>query len=207
MRPAVALGISALVVALIIGAGAGIDWAIGPHPTSAFTRCRTAPQLAPNLYTGPPPTCIDTNAKYRGTLKTTKGDITMDFLTRRTPTTVNNFIVLAENGYFNGQTFWSSQDWVVQSGDPLNSGRGGPGYTLPPEPPAADEQWPPGSVGMARFPDGTISGSQFFILKTAWSGGNPTDVYNHFATITVGLDVVSQLGTSDRILSVEIKRA
>ena len=59
---------------------------------------------------------------------------------------------------------------------------------------------------MARFPDGTISGSQFFILKQAWKGGNPTSEYNHFATVTLGFDIVSQLTTSDRILSVDIKR-
>jgi cyclophilin family peptidyl-prolyl cis-trans isomerase len=207
MRPVVALAISAIVVAVVIGAGVGIDYAIGPHPASAFSRCRTAPPLAPNTYTGPPPMCIDVNAKYTGTLKTTKGDVTFELLAKQAPRTVNNFVVLAENGYFNDQTFWSSQDWVIQTGDPLNNGHGGPGYTLPPEPPAANEQWPPGSMGMARFPDGTISGSQLFILKAAWSGGNPTAVYNHFGTVTLGFDVISQLGTSDRILSVEIKRA
>jgi cyclophilin family peptidyl-prolyl cis-trans isomerase len=207
MRPAVALAISAVVVAVVIGAGAGVDWAIGAHPASGFSKCRTAPAVAPKTYAGTPPMCIDTKAKYTGTLKTTKGDITFDFLTRQAPTTVNNFIVLAENGYFDEQTFWNSQDWVIQGGDPLNNGRGGPGYTLPSEVPAADEQWPPGSMGMARVPDGTISGSQFFVLKAAWSGGNPSAVYNHFATVTLGFDVLSQLGTSDRILSVEIRRA
>ncbi len=207
MRPVVALAISALVVALVIGAGLGIDWVLGPHPGPAFARCRTAPQLAPNLYSGPPPMCIDTRANYTGTLKTTKGDITISFLTKQAPKTVNNFIVLAENGFFGGQAFWRSQDWVIQSGDPLANGHGGPGYTLPEEPAAADEQWPPGSIGMARFPDGTISGSQFFILRQAWQGGNPTAAYNHFATVTLGFDIVGQLDTSDRILSVEIKRA
>jgi|SRR5215472_513403 len=207
MRPVVALAISAVVIALVVGAGIGIDWVTGPHPSAGFATCTTATQLAPDLYSGPPPMCIDPTAKYSGTLRTTKGDVTFDFLTSQAPKTVNNFVVLAENGYFNGQTFWNSLDWQVQSGDPLNNGHGGPGYTLPPEPPALDEQWLPGSMGMARFPDGTISGSQFFILKSAWSGGNPTASYNHFATVTVGLDVVSQLGTSDRILSTEIKRA
>jgi cyclophilin family peptidyl-prolyl cis-trans isomerase len=207
MRPVVALAISALVVALVIGAGIGIDWAIGPHPQAAFSKCRTASQLAPDRYTAPPPMCIDTSKTYTGTLKTTKGDLTLNFLTKQTPKTVNNFIVLAENGYFNGLPFFRSLDWVIQSGDPLGNGQGGPGYSLPPEPPAADEQWSPGSVGMARFPDGTISGSQFFILKQPWSGGNPTAVYNHFATVTSGMDIVSQLDSSDRILSVGVKRA
>ena len=207
MRPIVALGISLLVVALVIGAGIGIDWTLGPHPSAGFSKCRTASLLAPDLYSAPPPMCIDTSATYTGILRTTKGDITMSFLTKQTPKTVNNFVVLAENGYFNGELFWRSIDWVVQSGDPLNNGQGGPGYTLAPEPPAADEQWPPGSVGMARFPDGSISGSQFFILKSAWSGGNPTAVYNHFATVTLGFDIVGQLSNSDRILSVEIRRS
>ena len=207
MRPAVALAISALVVALVIGAGVGIDWAVGPHPSAAFSKCRTAAQLAPNQYAAAPPMCIDPNASYSGTLKTTKGDISFNLLTKQTPKTVNNFIVLAENGYFNGQPFWHSEDWVIQTGDPLGTGKGGPGYTLPPEPPAADEQWAPGSMGMARFPDGTISGSQFFILKSVWPGGNPVDVYNHFATVTLGNDIVSTLDTTDRILSVEIKRS
>lgn len=207
MRPAFAVAISAIVVALVIAAGVGIDWAIGPHPSAAFKSCRTEARLAPSQFAGPPPMCIDTNKKYSGTMKTTKGDVSFDFLTKQTPRTANNFIVLAENGYFNGLGFWKSLDWLIQSGDPEGNGRGGPGYTLGPELPAADETWAPGSMGMARFPDGTISGSQFFILKQPWSGGNPTAVYNHFATVTQGMDIVGQLDTSDRILSVEIKRA
>ena len=55
-------------------------------------------------------------------------------------------------------------------------------------------------------PDQAISGSQFFILKQSWPGGDPTITYNHFATITLGFDVVGQLTSSDRILSVEVKR-
>ena len=207
MHPAAALGITALVVALVVGAGIGIDWAMGPHPTGALAGCRTATQLAPQLYSGPPPMCIDRNAKYRATVKTTKGDIIFDFLASQAPETTNNFIVLAEHGYFNGLTFFRSEDWVIQSGDPQNSGRGGPGYSLHPERPQANDSWVPGSLGMARFPDGTISGSQFFILKSAWSGGNPSDVYNHFGTVTQGFDIVGQLTSSDHILSVDVKRA
>src|SRR5689334_25431677 len=118
MRPAVALAISALVVVLVVGAGVGIDWALSPHPAATFAKCRTAPLLAPGLYSGPPPMCIDTKANYTGTLKTTKGDIVFTLLTKQTPRTVNNFIVLAENGFFNGLPFWNSQDWVIQNGDP-----------------------------------------------------------------------------------------
>jgi cyclophilin family peptidyl-prolyl cis-trans isomerase len=206
MRPVVALSIAFLVVAVVIAGGIGIDLAAGPHPAASFASCQTATRLAPNVYSAAPPMCIDPKATYHGTMKTTKGDITFVFLAKTAPRTTNNFIVLAENGFFNGQPFWRVEDWVVQSGDPLGNGRGGPGYSLPEEPLAPDEQWSPGTMGMARFPDGTISGSQFFILKQAWQGGNPTITYNHFATVTAGLDIVSQLATSDRILSVDIKR-
>jgi cyclophilin family peptidyl-prolyl cis-trans isomerase len=207
MRPTVALAISAVVVALVLATGIGIDWTLSAHPTSAFANCRTAAQLAPNLFSAAPPTCIDTKATYRGTLRTTKGSITFTLLTKQTPRTVNNFIVLAENGFFNGMPFFNSQDWFIQTGDPTSTGHGGPGYTLPPEPPATNDQWPAGSLGMARFSNGSISGSQFFILKQPWSGGIPTAVYNHFANVDLGLDIVSQLDGTDRILSVEIKRA
>ena len=59
---------------------------------------------------------------------------------------------------------------------------------------------------MARFPGDGISGSQFFVLKTAWQGGDPKDVYNHFATVTLGFDIVGQLSAGDRIMSVQIQR-
>ena len=75
------------------------------------------------------------------------------------PVTVNNFIVLALNGYYNGSSFWDSEDWVVQAGDPNGNGTGGPGYNLPEEP-APFLKWNPGSVGMARIPGGPINGSQ-----------------------------------------------
>jgi cyclophilin family peptidyl-prolyl cis-trans isomerase len=207
MRPLPALAITALIVAVVIAAGIGVDWLASPHPTAAFAKCQTAQTLAPRLYAGPPAMCIDPEATYTGTIKTTKGDFSMVFLTSSTPKTVNNFIVLAENGYFDGSAFFRTEDWVVQTGDPLNNGRGGPGYSLPEEPPGKNDQWVPGSLGMARFPDGTISGSQFFILRQSWPGGDPTLVYNHFATVTLGFDVVSQLTSSDRILSVSIRRA
>lgn len=206
MRPLPALAITAAVIALVILAGAGVDWAAKPQPTGGLAGCRTATELGPRLYSGPPPMCIDRSATYNATVKTTKGDFTVVLLTKSTPTTVNNFVVLAQNGYFNGLTFFRNEEWVIQTGDPLNTGRGGPGYSLPEEPPGPDDQWVPGSLGMARFPDGTVSGSQFFILKGIWPGGDPTTVYNHFATITLGFEVVQQLTADDRILRVEIRK-
>jgi cyclophilin family peptidyl-prolyl cis-trans isomerase len=201
------IGALAVVLVLVVAAaaaGVAMAWAANPAPSGAFARCKTAPQVAPHIYQAPPATCIDLNKPYSATILTTKGDITLTFLVGAAPVTVNNFIVLAVNGYFTGDRFFNVQDWFVQSGDPTNSGRGGPGYTLPDEPSPADA-WVPGSVGMARFPAG-ISGSQFFITKLAWPGGNPSTAYNHFATVTLGFDIVGQLTTDDRILRVDVKR-
>lgn len=205
MRPAPALFIVSLLVAAVVAGGAALDWAAHPSLPKAFAGCRTGPQLAPGEFAGPPPMCIDPKLNYSATLVTTKGEISFVFLARQAPVTVNNFIVLAAHGYYDGLRFFKVQDWEVQTGDPENDGRGGPGYSLPPEPSPPDDTWVPGSLGMARFPDGSISGSQFFILKTAWPGGNPTTPYNHFATVTLGFDIVGQLDSSDRILQVKLK--
>jgi cyclophilin family peptidyl-prolyl cis-trans isomerase len=201
-----ALVIVALIVAAAVGSGISLDWSARPAVQAGFARCATQTQLGPKLYAGPPPMCIDPHRTYDGTIVTTKGSISFVFLTGSTPKTVNNFIALATNGYFNGLKFFNPQPWVIESGDPLANGHGGPGYMLPPEPPGPKDQWVPGSLGMARLPDGSISGSQFFILRSPWAGGDPTDVYNHFATITLGFDIASQLDQTDRILQVKIKR-
>ena len=207
MRPLPAVGITLLVVAAVVAGGIGLDWAAHPAPGGAFAACKTGPKLAPNLYSAPPPMCIDPSKTYNGTIKTTKGDFSFVFLASAAPKTTNNFIVLALNGYYNGLTFFRSEDWVVQGGDPENDGRGGPGYTLPPEAPAPGDRWVPGAMGMARFPGDGISGSQFFVLKGSWPGGDPTTPYNHFATVTLGFDIVGQLTPGDRILRVEVKRS
>jgi cyclophilin family peptidyl-prolyl cis-trans isomerase len=207
MRPLPALAIMLLVVALLVAGGIGLDLVLHPQPTGAFAGCRPARELAPHQYAGPPAMCIDPKKNYKATMKTTRGDFSFVFLASSAPKTVNNFIVLAVNGYFDGLTFFRSEDWVLQGGDPQNDGHGGPGYTLPPEPPPATDKWAPGSMGMARFPGDGISGSQFFILKTAWPGGSPPTVYNHFATITLGFDVAGQISAGDRILSVQVQRA
>jgi len=202
--PAGGLLVLLLLVAAVAAAGVGVAWAANPAPTGAFAKCRTAPQVAPRVYKAAPAMCIDTNKPYSATILTTKGDVTVAFLVGSAPVTVNNFIVLAVNGYYNGLKFFQITDWYMQTGDPLNNGHGGPGYTLPEEP-APNDAWAPGSLGMARLPEG-ISGGQAFITKQPWPGGNPTLAYNHFATVSLGIDILAQLTTEDRILRIDVKR-
>jgi peptidyl-prolyl cis-trans isomerase B (cyclophilin B) len=206
-RPLWAGVIALVVVVLVAGAGIAITISQRPDLTGPFARCSAAAQLAPGLYTAAPQMCINTKKNYTVDIETTKGLFTVQLLAGQSPKTVNNFVVLALNGYFNGLRFFDTRDWEVRTGDPTDSGKGGPGYTLPPEPIAKNESWPTGSLAMARMPDGSLSGGQFFITRTAWPTGNPTVSFNHFATVTQGFDIVSQLSGSDRILRMTVRQA
>jgi cyclophilin family peptidyl-prolyl cis-trans isomerase len=193
----------AVIVAVVIGAGWALGRAIAPQPTGAFAKCRTATALGPHTFTGLPNMCIDTAKTYIAKISTTAGEIDIAMPAADAPVTVNNFIVLAVNGYYTGLTFHRSEDWVVQGGDPLGDGRGGPGYSLP------DEQnsgiWTADAVGMARNPGDGVNGSQFIILKAAWPGDGPGDAaFNHFGTVLGGTQIVSQIKPGDRILAVSI---
>ena len=196
---AAALAIVGLIVLVVVAAGLGMSAAASPAPAGAFSRCKTAVEVEPRHYAGPPAMCIDTSRGYTAQIETTKGKIPVVMLAA----TVNNFIVLAVNCYYTGPNFWRVEDWVVQTGDPSGTGRGGPGYTIPVEQTATDP-WVPGSLGFARPVEGPINGGQFFITRTAWPGGDPTIVYNHFATVTLGFEVISQLTTSDRITRITV---
>ena len=193
----------AIVVAVAVLAGDLAGWATATPRPAAFAACRTAAESAPKLYTAAPAMCIDTGRPYSAILHTSAGDITVSFLVGTAPVTVNNFIVLAVNGYFNGTAITKVTDWYVQGGDPTGTGTGGPGYSLPAE--SGDNNWVPGSIGMTRDASG-INGGQFFITKSPFPGGAPNVAYNHFATITVGFDLLTNMSTSDRLLSVEVHK-
>jgi cyclophilin family peptidyl-prolyl cis-trans isomerase len=204
LRLVVAVAVTAIAVAVVVVAGAFIDAAQRQPEPKTLSSCRTSTQLAPDLYRSAPAMCIDVSRDYLATVDTTKGSFTIKLEPSKSPVTVNNFIVLAVNGYFTGQRFVAAPTWYVQSGDPTDTGRGGPGYTLPIAPIGKDS-WPSGSVGMARLSDGKISGSQFFITRTGWKGGKPQESYNQFGTVTQGFNNLTTIGTSDRILSVTVR--
>jgi cyclophilin family peptidyl-prolyl cis-trans isomerase len=193
----------AILVAVAVGSGLLINHALQPVVPAALANCATSAQIAPHQYVGPQPMCITANQKLQATITTTQGDIVIQLHPEVAPVTVNNFVVLASHGYYNGLVFWKAEDWVVQTGDPRGDGRGGPGYNLPDEPQATP--WELGAVGMARVPGGSVNGSQFFIQKASWPGSGPTAVYNRFGTVTSGLDKVQVLSSSDAITSVTIK--
>jgi cyclophilin family peptidyl-prolyl cis-trans isomerase len=194
----------AIVLAIVIGAGIGMQWAASPSIAKPLANCHTATPIGPHQFAGPPAMCIKKGKTYIAHVQTTQGQFDIAMSSDKAPTTVNNFVVLAVNGYYNGMRFFRTEDWVVQTGDPNNDGTGGPGYTLAPEQ-APDASWQTGAVGMARFPDGSISGSQFFMLRGAWPGDGPGDtVFNQFGTILGGTDILSTLTRSDRVIGISI---
>jgi peptidyl-prolyl cis-trans isomerase B (cyclophilin B) len=199
----IALLVMGALIAVVIASGVLVKRALEPPVPSALASCKTSTQIGPREYIARQPMCITAAQKLTATITTSQGDIVVQLHPEIAPVTVNNFVVLAIRGYYNGLGFWKAEDWVVQGGDPRGNGTGGPGYNLPEEP--SNDAWDVGALGMARVPLGPINGSQFFIEKAAWPGSGPTAVYNRFGTVISGMDKVQALGVTDTINSITIK--
>ena len=145
---------------------------------------------------------IDEQTIYRVTLGTTKGTIVMDLAPKLAPTTVNNFINLARDGYYTGLTFHRVvPDFVVQGGCPEGTGTGGPGYRFDDEP--VTGEYTLGAVAMANAGPNT-NGSQFFIcIDDCRSKLAPA--YNLFGFVTAGMDVALSIEVGDVMEEVEIE--
>ncbi len=115
-------------------------------------------------YNAPPPMQIDPDKTYTATIKTEKGDIVIELFAQQAPVTVNNFVFLAREGFYDNTTFHRViSGFMAQGGDPTGSGRGGPGYRFDDEPGAlALKHDAPGILSMANAGPNT-NGSQFFI--------------------------------------------
>ncbi len=138
---------------------------------------------------------IDTAKTYHATLKTTKGEVRIQLLADESPKTVNNFVFLARQGFYDGVKFHRViKPFMIQTGDPTGTGRGGPGYRFPDELPPK-HSYDPGIVAMANAGPNT-NGSQFFIC----SGPQARSLNNHpnytqFGRVVSGMDVVDALAS------------
>ncbi|GAB4550838.1 MAG: peptidylprolyl isomerase [Anaerolineae bacterium] len=128
----------------------------------------------PKQYSSPPPMSIDPAKKYTASIKTNRGTIKVTLFADQAPITVNNFVFLARDGFYDGTTFHRViKDFMVQGGDPTGTGRGGPGYKWPDERAALRlKHDAPGLLSMANAGPDT-NGSQFFIthVPTPWLDG------------------------------------
>ena len=138
-----------------------------------------------------PPMTIDQNKQYTATIKTNYGDIEVQLFPKDAPVTVNNFVFLARQGFYNGVTFHRVvKGFVIQSGDPTGTGAGGPGYRFADE--KISKDYVAGTLAMANAGANT-NGSQFFITLSDLSGRLPKK-YTIFGQVTDGLDVVKNIG-------------
>jgi len=172
-------------------------------PTSTASGCDNGIVTCMDQRTTPPPTVIDPAKKYTATIHTSRGDFTIAFVDPKVaPQTVNNFVYLSQNHYYDGLTFHRVvPGFVVQGGDPLGNGTGGPAYKLPDE--TNPSKWPRGTAGMASSAAG-VSGSQFFITTGDAPFLATSGVYNHFGQVTAGMEVIDSIQVGDRMTSIDI---
>ncbi len=155
-------------------------------------------------FSSAPERVIDPDKKYTATMKTDKGDITIELAAKEAPNTVNNFVFLAAHGFYDGLNFHrviTSPPFMIQGGDPLGNGTGGPGYSF------RDEFSPSlrhaeGVISMANAGPNT-NGSQFFITLAP----QPHLDQHHavFGKVTSGMDVVRAIRQGDKIQRVDIE--
>lgn len=148
-----------------------------------------------NMYRQPPAMAIDPRKTYVATLETAKGNIVIQLFADKVPQTVNNFVFLAREGFYDHTTFHRViPGFMAQAGDPTGRGTGGPGYRFADEFHPALKHDGPGVLSMANAGPHT-NGSQFFITfaATPWLDGK----HAVFGKVIAGLDVLKAISPRD----------
>jgi len=151
-------------------------------------------------YSAPPPMKIDPNKTYIATIDTTAGTMVAELWPKIAPQTVNSFVFLSREGYYDGVIFHRViPGFMIQGGDPTGTGTGGPGYRLKAE--FNDTKHDRGILSMARTNDPNSAGSQFFVMH----GRSPhlDNQYTAFGKVNQGLEVIDKIanaptGANDR---------
>lgn len=197
-----------VIVGLVIATGGfGLLNARNAAPAaSGGSAAAIPPEQRNNMYKSAPAMQIDPSKTYRATIDTSKGKILVDLDPKDAPQHVNNFVFLANQGFYNGLKFHRVvAGFVIQGGDPLGDGTGGPGYGIPPEISAKHTN---GALAMARQggPAQTTpsSGSQFYITLGPQPGLDGQ--YTVFGQTTAdSMPVVQQIQVGDLINSITIE--
>lgn len=151
--------------------------------------------MAREQYDRPPEMALDPDREYHASIETERGTVRVRLFAREAPTTVNNFVFLAREGYFDGTTFHRViPDFMVQGGDPTGTGTGGPGYRIPDEFDPGLRHDRPGILSMANAGPNT-GGSQFFIthVPTPWLD----DRHAVFGEVVEGMETVLAIRERD----------
>jgi cyclophilin family peptidyl-prolyl cis-trans isomerase len=142
-------------------------------------------------YASPPALTVDASKTYTATIETSAGTMVAELLVGEAPMTVNNFVFLAREGFYDGVIFHRViRGFMIQGGDPTGTGTGGPGYRFRDEP--VRQQYSRGTLAMANAGPNT-NGSQFFVMHADY-GLAPN--YTIFGRLTSGTDVLDAIATA-----------
>lgn len=208
MRLLATLVVGGALVASACGGGNSTKSNAGTTPvTGAATKAAASPAAAKSpaaaqtltggqkTYTAAPPMTIDVNKKYFATIKMDIGDIKLELFAKDAPVTVNNFVFLARDHFYDGVTFHRViPGFVAQAGDPAGTGRGGPGYTIKDE--VNSNKFLDGTLGMAIVKPHTNSGGSQFFIDYAPQPGLDGD-YTVFGQVVAGRDVLDKIAPRD----------
>jgi len=181
-----------------------------PAPVQTETPTPSPDQITPTptveqvkQWAAPPEMTIDTTKSYTAKLTTSKGVIEVQLFAADAPNTVNNFVFLAQQGFFKDmQFYYVDAGSFAATGDPAGNGKGGPGYEMPSEP--NTRSFSDGALGMfAGETTGVRAGSRFFIVLNP-SRLDSTDFWP-FGEVKSGMEVVQSLVKGDTLTSVDIQ--
>lgn len=162
-----------------------------------------SPVSKPKTYSKPPPMVIDTSKQYTATIETDKGNLVLELFAKDVPKTVNNFVFLAREGFYDGSTFHRViADFMAQGGDPTGTGRGNPGYQFEDE--FTSHTHVAGALSMANAGPNT-NGCQFFITYTPQHGLDGK--HTVFGQLTEGMDVLKKVSNGTVIKRITIKES
>jgi len=156
--------------------------------------------MTKKTYSAPPPMTVDTEKTYTATIETDKGDITIDLFVKDAPKTVNNFVFLAREGFYDGVTFHRViAGFVAQAGDPTGTGAGGPGYKFEDE--FSNRAHSTGALSMANAGPNT-NGSQFFITYSPQP--HLDNRHSVFGKMTSDMSILESITQGDVIKTIKI---
>lgn len=154
-------------------------------------------------WSNPPEMQIDPSKVYKATMETSRGTIVLELYPEYAPKTVNNFVFLANQGFYDGGSFHRViNDFMIQGGDPTGSGRGGPGYRFEDEFKDNPLRHETGVISMANAGPNT-NGSQFFITHSPQP--HLDGRHTVFGKVVDGMDIVNKIRQGDKIMKVVIE--